>query len=84
MLENKPLKVPATSSVPKEFFERKQGHSPITLSIFPGDEIEPRWPFEDLASAEPVPQCLAAITFGGETWQAYITAPQNKRFAEVW
>ena len=83
MLENKPIKVPATSSVPKAFFERKQGASPISLSIFPGDEIQPYWPFADLNAAEPTSELLGRDNVGREKLAALITAGSNMRFAQV-
>lgn len=83
MLDNKPIKIPATSSVPKEFFERKKGDTPITVSIFPGDEIAPAWPFEDLNANEPDEQLLGRDNKSREKFAAYITSAENDRFAEV-
>lgn len=83
MLDNKALKVPATSSVPKDFFERKKDDHPINLSIFPGDEIQPEWPFADLVPAAPADEMLGRPHASRELLAAYITSPKNTRFAEV-
>lgn len=83
MLENKPIRVPATSSVPKEFFDRKQGDTAISISIFPGDQIEPAWPFTDLNSNEPTAEMLGRDNPTRERLAAWMTSPQNQRFAEV-
>ncbi len=83
MLDNKAIKVPSTSSVPKEFFERKKGTAPISLSIFPGDVIEPVWPFDDLNGKPPAAELLGRENPSRERLAAYITSPENDRFAEV-
>lgn len=83
MLENKPIKVPSTSSVPKEFFERKKGDTPISVSIFPGDEIAPNWPLADLNSREPSGDLLGRENPSRERLAAYITSAENDRFAQV-
>ncbi|MCC6509300.1 MAG: DUF1553 domain-containing protein [Pirellulaceae bacterium] len=83
MLDNKPIKVPASSSVPKEFFERKQGAAPMSLSIFPGDEIAPQWPFDDLNADAPADEMLGRDNPSRERLAAYITSPKNTRFTEV-
>ncbi len=83
MLDNKALKVPATSSVPKDFFERKEDDHPISLSIFPGDEIQPEWPFTDLVFDAPADELLGRQNSSRELLAAYITSPKNERFAEV-
>ena len=83
MLDNKAIKVPSTSSVPKDFFERKKENHPITLSIFPGDEIAAEWPFADLVADAPPAEMLGRENASREALAAYITSPKNERFAEV-
>ncbi|MFO1062686.1 MAG: DUF1553 domain-containing protein [Pirellulales bacterium] len=83
MLENKPIKVPASSSVPKQFFERKKGDSPITLSIFPGDEIAPDWPLTELNGEQPVADELGRNDSQRERLAVLITHPRNERFAQI-
>lgn len=83
MLDNKAIKVPATSSVPKDFFERKKQDHPIELSIFPGDEIQPEWPFADLIAEQPSSEMLGRENASREMLAAYVTSPKNQRFAEV-
>ncbi len=48
MLENKAIKVPDTSSVPKAFFDRKGDDSPIAVTLQPGDIVDPVWPADSL------------------------------------
>lgn len=83
MLANKPIKVPATSSVPKEFFERKQGESSLSLSIFPGDEVAPAWPFTDLSASEPDGEMLGRDNLSRERLAAHFTSAENMRFPEA-
>ncbi len=83
MLDNKAIKVPATSSVPKEFFDRKKEDHPITLSIFPGDEIAAEWPLADLVAEKPSDELLGRDNPSRELLAAYVTSPKNERFAEV-
>lgn len=83
MLDNKAIKVPATSSVPKDFFERKKADHPINLSIFPGDEIQPEWPLADLLPDAPSSEMLGRENATRELLAASITSPKNERFAQV-
>ncbi len=83
MLNNQAIKVPATSSVPKEFFERKKEDHPINLSIFPGDEIQAEWPLAELNGEKPSDDLLGRQNASRELLAAYVTSPKNERFAEV-
>jgi hypothetical protein len=81
MLDGKPLKLPATSTVPVV----PGGRVPaVKISLKPGDSIEPDWPFRSLvdhaeagslpgAASKPSRQALAAL----------VIAPENGRFAQV-
>ena len=83
MLENKPIKIPATSSVPKEFFERKKGDTPVVVSIFPGEEVAPAWPLAHLNAIEPPAELLGREAAPRERLAALVTSADNERFAEV-
>lgn len=75
MLNQKPLKVPASSSIPATPEEIEK--MVVNVSIKPGEEIRPQWPFPHLADIEAA---------GGDTREqlaAAITAPSNMRFREV-
>ena len=81
MLNNKPLTVPDTSSVPVP--PERLEEMLIEVSLKPGESVAPRWPF--------------AADFGGTEWSAewpvpnasrdrlaaMVTSPQNLRFREV-
>ncbi len=89
LLGNKVIDVPVSSSVPKEFFERKGRQSPIQVTLHPGDKVEPSWPFAQLVPAD------AGADFSRTTPRAadgtqteslasiMITMPQNERFTKV-
>ncbi len=83
MLTGKAIEVPATSSVPKEFFERKGRESPISISLHPGDKVEPAWPFADLGNTEVDPQLLGRPDSTRERLAAMLTRAENRRFAQV-
>lgn len=89
MLSGKTIEVPPTSSVPKEFFDRKGRESPITLTLQPGDQLEPKWPFESFGPAEVDTELLPSTTnetvaaTSREQVAALITRAQNERFPKV-
>lgn len=81
MLQRKPLDVPATSSVPKEFFAgEEEGESLITLSIAAGDKIAPEWSltrFVPEGDNEALPDDLR------ERFAYQITRAENRQFAQA-
>ncbi len=82
MLEEKPLKIPATSSVPAAFFEKTKTRQPlIKATLHAGAVIDGAWPFDDLCTAAPPPPENAASPRERLAWA--ITGPHNLRFAEV-
>jgi hypothetical protein len=48
MLDNKAITVPATSSVPRTFFDLKGDDAPISVTLQPGEVVAPAWPAESL------------------------------------
>ncbi len=77
MLAEKPLKVPATSSVSPAFFARIKTREPlIKATLVSGTTVEGAWPFAEFGSSDttgtPRQQLAQAIT-----------GPHNRRFAEV-
>lgn len=83
MLERKSIKVPASSSVPKAFFDRKGNSSSISVSLTPGDEIAPKWPFNDFGPQEVDPKLLGRGDSPRERLAAYLTRAENTRFPQV-
>ncbi|MBL9186959.1 MAG: DUF1553 domain-containing protein [Opitutaceae bacterium] len=83
MLEKKPLKVPATSSVPLDHL-RLGGRMPlIEVTLAPGSTVTPAWPFARF-SDEATAAALAEEPLNSrDRLAALITAPQNERFAQV-
>ncbi len=78
MLEKKPLKVPASSSIPATPEEIEE--MIVSVSLAPGDEIAAEWPFPEL-SGEGGDGEASADTREQLAWA--ITAPSNMRFREV-
>ena len=83
MLERKPIKVPATSSVPKTFFQHVHagGREPlikVTLEI--GSTVQPSWPFDEVDQAV-LDSLLPAGSDSRDRLAAEVTF--SKRFAEV-
>ncbi|MCC6509550.1 MAG: DUF1553 domain-containing protein [Pirellulaceae bacterium] len=85
-LERKPVTVPKTSSVPVAFFEKKARASLIKVSLEPGKQIEPSWPFGDetgCSENETWSKLLENAEDPRERLATLITAPENQRFAQV-
>lgn len=86
MLQRKPASAPATSQVPMEFFEDKQGDTLIQVTLKPGEAVSPEWPFADVTGADDGPKIDRLMREPGdhrERLAALITSPQNQRFARV-
>jgi hypothetical protein len=81
MLDGKPLKLPATSTVPLV----PGGRVPaVKITLKPGESIDPDWPFRPLidhAEAGSVPG--AASKPSRQALAALVIAPENGRFAQV-
>jgi hypothetical protein len=80
MLDRKPQTLPKTSTVPLAEGDRKPL---ISISLKPGDKIEPQWPFEKLDAADLPDGILRNPDDSRERFAAMLTSPANKRFAEV-
>jgi mono/diheme cytochrome c family protein len=83
MLERKPITIPKTSSVPKEFFDKKVRQSLIQVSSKPGEVMQPKWPFSQISPAEVPAEWLRTATDSREKLAVIITLPENQRFAKV-
>jgi hypothetical protein len=76
MLERKPVSVPKSSSVPMDSFH---GRTPkIQITMKPGESAEPVWLFDTIVSSE-----VCEATDARERLAMLLTAPQNRRFAQV-
>lgn len=81
LLEGKPIKLPETSTVPLREGARKPY---VTISLKPGDAINPHWPFQDLKAAKVVaepPNNTSVPT--RHQLATLLVDPQNERFAQV-
>ena len=85
MLKREPIKVPATSSVPKEFFgEEDPEDSLITLSLSPGDSVDPSWslasyPTIDASNSQSDDEEVDTRDLFAEQ----LTRPQNQQFSKT-
>ncbi|MBI4626805.1 MAG: DUF1553 domain-containing protein [Verrucomicrobia bacterium] len=83
MLQTKPLKVPATSSVPLDHL-RLGGREPlIEVTLPPGTTVAPAWPFARFCDEQTVASIAERPDDSRDRLAALITAPQNERFAQV-
>lgn len=87
MFERKSVKVPSTSTVPVGFFEKKERESLIQVTLQPSESIEPVFPFTELLDCHGDLSTIQGLMRdpkdSRELLAAVITAPQNKRFAQV-
>ena len=81
MLEGKPLSLPESSTVPIREGARKPY---VTISLKPGDSIDPHWPFQNLVNETTVAEPPNNTTVPSRHLLATLTvAPQNERFTQV-
>lgn len=83
MLEKKPIKLPATSSVPLDRIHQGGRKPLIEITLKPGTVVEPKWPLKQFS---PEAQAVALAQYPDNTRDrlaALLTAPQNTRFAQV-
>lgn len=86
LLERKTVTVPATSTVPAAFFEKKARESLIKVTLQPKEAIPPQWPFAETtgcADNADLAPLMQSPTDSRERLAALVTAPQNSRFAQV-
>ena len=86
MLSRKPVAAPESSSVPAAFFEAMDRKPLIRVTLKPGEEVAPVWPFAALTGvdgAEEISALMADPKDSRERLAASMTAPQNQRFAQV-
>lgn len=86
MLERKTVSVPASSTVPPGFFEKKDRESLIKVTLQPNEPIPPVWPFAEAtgcADDATLDRLMMNPGDSRERLATLITAPQNARFANV-
>ncbi|MEQ8784926.1 MAG: DUF1553 domain-containing protein [Pirellulaceae bacterium] len=81
MLDQKPISLPKSSTVPVA----EGGRAPLVeISLKPGDKIQPQWPFAELLDEDiALNELLARGDDPRERLAASITTAHNERFAQV-
>lgn len=82
MLGTKPIKVPASSSVPMDRFHELDRKPLIQVTLQPGSTVEPVWPFSEFCDEKAAALAEHADN-PRDVLAALITAPENERFAQV-
>ncbi|QDU48026.1 DUF1553 domain-containing protein [Gimesia panareensis] len=82
MLKRSSQGVPKTSSIPG--FDPKSNSMLVSVTLLPGEKVTPKWTFEELVKPGKFPEkYLRSDKDTREQLAAIMTAPQNKRFANV-
>lgn len=83
MLNQAPLKVPSTSSVPMDKLHEGGRKPLIQVTLAPGTNVQPKWPFTEFANPELGPKLADEADNSRSILAALVTAPENERFAKV-
>lgn len=83
MLGAKPVKLPATSSVPLDKIHEGTRQPLIRVTLAPGTEVSAKWPFPGFAPEELGAKLAEYPDDPRDVLAAFVTAPQNERFAQV-
>lgn len=83
LLAQKPLPVPATSSVAMDKLSAGGRKPLISVTLKPGSVVEPAWPFARYVDPRVADELAENPKSSRDRLAAMITAPQNERFAEV-
>jgi hypothetical protein len=80
LLDAKPLKLPATSTVPTD----KLGRKPlIKVTLRPGSSVAPRWAFAAFVPESEAKELAQHPDDSRDRLAALLTSPRNERFAQV-
>ncbi|MCA9055573.1 MAG: DUF1553 domain-containing protein, partial [Planctomycetaceae bacterium] len=83
MLQQSTIELPQTSSVPNDRLHQTGRKPLIEVSLKPGAEIQPAWPFERYCDDQIADQLAEHTGDSRDRLAALITAPHNERFAQV-
>ncbi len=83
MLKKAPIKLPATSSVPMDRIHQTGRKPLIQVTLKPGTEVKPSWPFARFCDEETAIALAENPDDSRDRLAAAITAPENERFAQV-
>lgn len=82
LLKREPEKVPKTSSLNLDAFAVRGREPLVKVTLKPGESVAPVWPFEELVAAVP-DDLMRNPKDSRERLAAFITSPENHRFAQV-
>jgi hypothetical protein len=83
LLKQDTIKLPKTSSVPPGRLHQTGRKALIQVTLKPGAEIKPAWPFARYCDEKVADTLAEDPTNSRDKLAALITAPQNERFAQV-
>ena len=83
MLNEESIKLPESSSVPMDRFHGIGREPLIEVTLKPGTEVAPSWPFSDFVREEVADELAENPNDPRDRLAALITAPENGRFAQV-
>lgn len=83
LLAQKPLPVPATSSVVLDKLSAGGRKPLINVTLKPGSVVDPTWPFARYVDPRVADELAENPQSSRDRLAAMLTAPQNERFAEV-
>jgi len=83
MLKEDSIELPESSSVPLDDLHRGGREALIEVTLEPGAEVEPGWPFARFCDEETAANLARDPDDPRDRLAALITAPQNERFARV-
>ena len=83
LLAQESLTVPASSSVPMDKLHAGGRQPLIEVTLPPGSEVDPKWPFEDRLSDKELKRWLRNPDDTREVFALQLTGPHDKRFAKV-
>ncbi len=83
MLEEAPIKLPESSSVPMDRFHQTGRKPLIEVTLKPGSEVAPAWPFPAFANEESASSLAEHSDDPRDRLAALVTAPENQRFSQV-
>lgn len=83
LLKQSTVKLPASSSVPAGRLEHTGRKPLIQVSLEPGAEVQPTWPFARYSDGHVADTLAEHPESSRDRLAALITAPQNERFAQV-
>jgi mono/diheme cytochrome c family protein len=83
MMKEEAIKLPESSSVPMDRIHQTGRKPLIEVTLKPGSEVKPAWPFPEFANEETASTLAADPDDPRDRLAALVTAPENQRFAQV-